>query len=436
LFPPGEALADLVDPRFGIVSSCVRAAKDWREPPRPILFQATLANFDFRKVPATERMASGKGATKLDSWRGAVVEALERYCALQRRPDAVLSGPAGGLDAPAIAPEELVLYSDRQYGLPGFRYRRPPADGSISWVLGSRVDSADPVYVPASLVYMNFMGVGGTEFFTHTNTSGLAGGINLESAMLAGLYELVERDAYMVTWLARLPVPQIEFADNSRIATEIRNHYERFGIETLTFDLTTDVGIPVVMAIAFDHTGALPAAAVGLGCDLDPGKALDRAVMEIVQVRSGLVPYFRRVPSPEPLRRHEEVRSLEDHAAFAGNPDNRHEFDFLVRGKKRVALPDLPDRKNGSVKENLRFCCERLEAVGASVAFVDLTMPDLDRFPVRIVRAIASGLQPIHFGFGEERLGGRRPFAVPRLLGYASRDLTESDLNPCPHPVA
>jgi ribosomal protein S12 methylthiotransferase accessory factor len=281
---------------------------------------------------------------------------------------------------------------------------------------------------------MNFSGVGGREFFAHTNTNGLGGGIDFESAALAGLYELVERDAYMITWLARLPVPRIDFTDSTGMAAEIRRHYKRFGVETITFDLTTDVRIPVVMAVAFDSTGALPAAAVGLGCDLDPAKALDRAMMEIVQVRSGLVPYFRQTPPPEVLRLYEEVRSLDDHAAFAANPANRHEFDFL--GEKRILLTDLPDRSQGSVEGNLRFCCEQLEAVGANVAFVDLTMPDLDPFPVRIVRAIASGLQPIHFGFGEERLGGQRPFAVPRLLGYASRDLIESDLNPCPHPLA
>jgi ribosomal protein S12 methylthiotransferase accessory factor len=81
-------------------------------------------------------------------------------------------------------------------------------------------------------------------------------------------------------------------------------------------------------------------------------------------------------------------------------------------------------------------CRERLEAAGSTVAYVDLTMPDLEPFPVRIVRAFATGLQPIHFGFGEERLGGHRPFSVPRLLGAVDRDLTEADLNPCPHPLA
>ncbi len=181
---------------------------------------------------------------------------------------------------------------------------------------------------------------------------------------------------------------------------------------------------------------ALPAAVVGLGCDLDPGRALDRAVMEIVQVRTGLVPHLRQAQPPAPIERYEDVRSLDDHAAFAANPSNGPEFGFLVAGRKRVRLAEMRSRGGDSVEDKLTFCRERLEAAGSRLAFVELTMPDLEPFPVRIVRTIATGLQPIHFGFGEERLGGTRLFSVPRLLGYVDRDLTEADLNPCPHPLA
>jgi ribosomal protein S12 methylthiotransferase accessory factor len=381
-------------------------------------------------------MASGKGLTDGESERSAIVEALERYCALQRRPGAVVTGRASALPHPAILPQELVLFSDRQYRASGFRYRRPEADAELSWVPASLVGTGEPVYAPASLVYLNFAGHGGREFFVHTNTSGLAGGADLRSAVLAGIYELVERDAYTINWLARLPAPQIDFEGRDGIADEVRRHYERFDIETLAFDITTDLEIPAVMAVAVDRSGAHPAAVVGLGCDLDPVRALDRAMMEIVQVRTGLVPYFRREPAPTPIARYEDVRSLDDHAAFAANPANVHELDFLLDGDARVRLSDLANHSQGSVEDDLMLCRDRLGAAGSTVAFVELTMPDLGAFGVRIVRAIATGLQPIHFGFGEERLGGRRLFAVPRLLGHVDRDLTEADLNPCPHPLA
>jgi ribosomal protein S12 methylthiotransferase accessory factor len=267
-------------------------------------------------------------------------------------------------------------------------------------------------------------------------SSGLAAGSDLPSATLAALYELVERDAFVITWLNRLPVPRIDFSETEGIAAETERHYRKFGIESLAFDLTTDLGIPVVMAMAIDRSGELPAVTVGLGCNLHPPTALDRAVMEVAQVRVGSVPRHRSSQAPPLPRRYEDVRTLEDHAAFAASPAYLGELDFLHEGSRAHRVADVPDRSRGTVEMDLALCRERLERAGCTVASMDLTQPDLEPFGVKIVRAIATGLHPIHFGFGEERLGGQRVFSVPMLLGHAHRDTTEIDLNPCPHPLA
>jgi ribosomal protein S12 methylthiotransferase accessory factor len=52
------------------------------------------------------------------------------------------------------------------------------------------------------------------------------------------------------------------------------------------------------------------------------------------------------------------------------------------------------------------------------------------------VRVIVPGLQPVHFGHGQERLGGERLYRLPHQLGLKDRVQTEADLNPCPHPLA
>ena len=232
--------------------------------------------------------------------------------------------------------------------------------------------------------------------------------------MLGGLCELAERDAFVIGWLTRLAAPRIDFSGATGVASEIRSHYARFGIELLAFDLTTELEIPVVMAVAFDRSGSLPAATVGLGCHLDPTTALDRAAMEVVQVRTGTVRAYRGPQPPDRIECYQDVRTLENHATFAAQPEQLAEFDFLLDGAAPARLADLLDRRRGSVEADLEYCRERLEASGCTVAYVDLTLPDVEPFGVRIVRAIATGLQPIHFGWGEERLGGRRLFAMPR----------------------
>jgi len=409
-------LGDLVDARVGIVRSCTRLSKGRTEPVLPVVYQAVLSHFDYRKGSVAERTASGKGATDDAAWTGALVEALERYCAYQQRPDMVVRATAAALDAPAIAPEALVLYSERQYARPDFRYRRPRADEELTWVRGELVGGGGLVYVPAALVYMNFGGPGGRELFTPTTSNGLAGGPDLESATLAGLYEVIERDAFLLTWMHRGPAKHIDLDAVDGPVAAARRHYARHGIELHAFDVTSDVGVPVAMAMTVDRTGGGPAAVVGLGCNVDGRVALERAVMEVGQVRVGAVPRHRR--EPRLLARYEDVHTLEDHAAFAALPEHLGEFDFLL-GATATATPPPAPTGDGPDLEVVR---ERLEAVGATVAVVDLTQPDVEPFGVRVVRALATGLQPIHFGYGEERLGGPR--------------VREDELNPCPHPIA
>src|SRR5258706_9580917 len=74
-------LLALVSPRCGIVRDVVAVARSVDEPIPPILYHATLSNFDFKKGNATDRAAAGKGLTEAEAIGGAIGEAVERYCA-------------------------------------------------------------------------------------------------------------------------------------------------------------------------------------------------------------------------------------------------------------------------------------------------------------------------------------------------------------------
>src|SRR5262249_27722306 len=185
---------------------------------------------------------------------------------------------------------------------------------------------------------------------------------------------------------------RIDFPETAGLAAEIRRHYLRGEIETLAFDLTSDLGIPVVMGVAVDRSGGFPAASIGLGCSLSPQTALERALMEVVQLRSGLVPRSR--VEPPSIARYEDVHTVEDHAEFAASPRNLGELEFFLGSPLEQSLAELPDRSTGDVVTDLEACRVRLEAAGCKVAYVDLTRPDVEPFGIRIVRAIATGLQP------------------------------------------
>lgn len=430
------SLAELISPRVGVIRTLSRISRGTEEPSPPVICQALVSQFDYRTAKTTDRMAAGKGETERDAMLSAIGEALERYCSYQHNADAVIRSTVAELGRAAIHPQEFVLYSDRQYSTPGFRYSRPDDQAPIAWIRALTLPEQSPVFVPASLVYLYFNPAGLEGYFCPPNSNGLAAGPSLNAAVLAGLYELIERDSFLITWMNRLPVRRVDYSGLGGIASAIRSHYARFGIDALVFEITTDIGVPVMMAIAMDGSGNGPAAVVGLACHLSPVIAVQKALMEVCQVRPSESLKFAKQPPHERLKSYADVKTLEDHAGYAAIPANLREFDFLLQSGRSVRIEDLSNGSTGEVEADLERCVRLLQGAGCRVAYVDLTTPDIVPYGISVVRAIATGLQPIHFGAGEERLGGRRLFETPAKLGCAAGTRTEDDLNPCPHPLA
>jgi ribosomal protein S12 methylthiotransferase accessory factor len=188
--------------------------------------------------------------------------------------------------------------------------------------------------------------------------------------------------------------------------------------------------------VALDKTGEGPAALVGLGCHLDPQVALNKAMLEICQVHPGETRRYKDEPPHERLRSYEDVRTLEDHGAFLTAPERLGECSFLLDNGRSQPVGEMPNRSRGNVAADLEACVDALVNAGCRVLYADLTTPDVAEYGYSVVRTIATGLQPMHFGHGEERLGGRRLFEVPHALGHAAGVRVEGDLNPCPHPLA
>jgi ribosomal protein S12 methylthiotransferase accessory factor len=191
-----------------------------------------------------------------------------------------------------------------------------------------------------------------------------------------------------------------------------------------------------MLAIALDQTGSGPAAIVGLGCDGSPWRALEKAVFEICQSHSGEAHRYREDPPHERLRKPQDVRTLVDHSAWFTIRQHLDGLSFLLDNGRSEQLSELPDYAAAILSQELKRCIISLQRAGSKALYVDLTTPDIEDFGLRVVRAIATGLQPIHFGYGEERLAGRRLFELPQKLGLANGVLRESDLNPIPHPLA
>ncbi|MBE9205614.1 YcaO-like family protein [Nostoc sp. LEGE 06077] len=425
---------DLVSPHTGIIRAIDRFTKPYTEFDFPVLWQAELANFQLRKQSDDLRYGVGRGMTDEQAIFGAVGEAVERYCGSIVDYRQLIISSYADLNHPAVAPPTFFSFSDKQYSDQTFPFPAFDQATQTSWITALSLSNNQQVLVPAFMIYFDWDSNVPGDYILPVTSNGMASGPTLEFAAYSGLCELIERDAFIITWLNCLPAPRIYFAHRPGIETEILRHYARFDIELVTFYLTTDIKIPVVMAMLIDRSGRSPAVTTGLGCHLDGSTALRKAIFEVCQARFGDIERMSHGAGSH-LHQYEDVQNLDDHSAFFYKPARLEELKFLFDHDYYVTVEDLPIYPPSTEVEKLQSVMTRLHFVGVEPYLVEITTPDVASLGFRVVRTLASELVPIYFGHGLEPLGNRRLFDVPERLGYAGRR-TEDDLNPCPHPMA
>jgi ribosomal protein S12 methylthiotransferase accessory factor len=423
--PPGKGNAlwaagefgPLVDDETGIVRAVLPVPPPPGEPTPPHVALALLANTQFRDdwdaLPPGERTTIGKGWTAEDAGHSAIGEALERYCAtLPPSTGTFQIAPRAALDQPAIGPEAFGLYHPTQYASGSVPYAPVTTDTPLHWVTGQSLTHNRAVLIPASLVYLLPL-----DGFCQQTSNGLAAGRTLADASLRALCEVIERDAFLFNWLTHRAAPLLNLDAAGDVVAGIAHWYAARGVTLTAHDLTTSMGVPAVLARAHDERGRPPIDLIGLGCDPNPCRAVERAVLEVVQGRHARWDELAKAGAPATIDTHA------DHALWYALHDRSDAFTFL--GAHSAPLPARIGNADDSAEALLAAIVAMLAQAGHDVVIAEITTPDVRSVGMTVVRALLTGLLPMHFGVGQERLGS------PRLA-----DLPISTLNRTPHPLA
>jgi oxazoline/thiazoline synthase len=365
---------------------------------------------DATRANAFDKVCAGKGRTAEQARTSALCEALERFSGVYQGDEAKVRASRSELGSAAIAPEELLNFSDAQYAAPA---GRSAARGDVRNWVPRRLDPGHPIdwspawslthdarrYVPLAYCYAEAVPQSGVEFCSFSG-NGVAAGTSKEEAILQGLLELVERDAAAVWWYNRIPRPSVDLASlRDDWLDAIVGDYRRRGFEVWVLDLTHDLGTVVCAAVA--RRMADGAVYLGFGCHLQPRLAIQRAVTELNQI------FELSASHPPPFR-------------WAGLADLAH---LEPRGTA-LDVRSLPAFDGEDLAADVRHCVERLKRAGIDVLAVNKTRPDIG---LSVFQVIAPGLR--HFW---PRFGPGRLYRVPYDLGWLSAPLLETELNPTP----
>jgi ribosomal protein S12 methylthiotransferase accessory factor len=378
------------------------------------------------------------------SRRLGILEGLERYAGHRPRgKKTVVFDSYQNLRPHALNPLECGVYQPDFYRRPKSIYVPFTPERELPWVWGYSFRQQRPILVPEQLAYyMDYR----NEYpaFVQDCSNGCATGSSLEEAIFFGLLELIERDAFLITWYARLAPCKIDpWSCRDRSTLDILDRIDRLNYDVYLFDTRLDVMPPSVVAVALLREDAPGKLVLAAGSSFDPEDAIRAALCEV----AAYIPTFavRLETDMEAMqamaRDYRKLTKLEHHSLLYGLPEMATKASFLFQNASTSSVEELyadwieKRPRSHDLLDDLRYCIDEIIRLGMDVIVVEQTCPEQEQVGIKAASVIAPGLLPIDFGWGRDRVFDLpRLRTVPRTAGYLDKDFEPTLSNPAPHP--
>ena len=247
----------------------------------------------------------------------------------------------------------------------------------LEWSIAHDIISDADYYVPTNAVYHPYNPKDNAKRLFKSNTNGLASGNILEEAILHGMFEVIERDAWSIFELTHKNYSQIDLNSiESDVINDMIDKFESEGIKIKLMDFTADIKVPTIAASADDTvTKDAGLLTLGIGTHLDPEVAILRALTEVAQSRATQINGARE----------DTVRA--DFAREAGYERmKRINKYYFQQEEEQISLSDIENRSTDSITKDIEIVKNELIANDIEkILYVDLTRPELDVSVVRVI---------------------------------------------------
>jgi YcaO-like protein with predicted kinase domain len=273
----------------------------------------------------------------------------------------------------------------------------------IAWEEAINVQNGAPKLVPSDLLWLITRIKGQALMYVQMGSNGLASGGSVEDAILSGLYECIERDAWTLNQFlldsgmlsTRSPLTTM----SDKIETCIRK-IESANLRLHLFDITNDYKVPVFSAIILDLSGRCAGTFGGYGCHLNAEIAAIRAITEAAQARCCYISGARDDLFRRQFLLMKRMNQEKLHEIFQELPTGS-----LLSDYRNVSFPD--------VRSELRYLLKLIKGVGISEVFVK-EMGSYVNGAVKVVRVFSPQCEPFRFDWWRPSL---------RCLSYAQRKI-------------
>jgi ribosomal protein S12 methylthiotransferase accessory factor len=426
-----RALRSLVSPLTGIVPFTTEFL--YTTDDAPVFHWASVAtNSEGLIGVSSSRYNGGMNFTSDAAFAAAVGEAAERYAGAFVPNERIRLATAAELDGDVAPPESFALFDATQYARAGFPFVRFTRETRLGWTRGHRLPDGDPVWLPAQLVYLNSHGRE-EALIGYGTSSGMACAVTREEAILSGLLELVERDAFQLAWYGRISAPLVDWSGDAQLLEDESRFFANPRLEYRAIDVSRFLGVPTALGTVRSAVGNV-ALAVGAASAPTMREAVRKAVREAFQTRVFARQLVLNMRDWRVNADFSSVRSFEDHVMYHALRENEAAARFLDASSERVSLEAIENVTGDTITSQLRDILSRLARAGVDTYVVDLTTSDIAAAGLHVVCVVCPQLCRLDVAHEFRYLGGRRITHAAYEAGFVPRPLRLEDLNPHPHP--
>ena len=396
-------------------------------------------------------VAGGKGFELPSSFLSDLGESIERMSgtfAFLKEDLEVCAGSYSSLQQAgqnAIAPEALPLFADEQYASPDFFFQPFTRDTEFNWIKGRRLISQENIWIPLQLVLFFYIPSIGESRIGYSSSPGMASHIDEALAIVAGVTELVERDALMVSWYADIPLRRVE-VDRPLSSKKANRNLEY--IKSLSGDVNFwlhDVGFPKLPCISGNQV--VPyynkfAYQAGAAVALDGEETFIQALIEYgqseLQLKCAMLAPQRQpmkgvqmlfdAPPDKPLA---EIHTFLETLGYYGHAENAGRLEAFFSSNDTVTISELPKVKFKHSEEQLEYLKELLQQYDIDPIIVDCTHEQMSQ--VKVVKVFIPELVQPHIS-AYPYLGHPRIYELPMKMGLKNKPLTFKELKSGPIP--
>lgn len=431
-----RVLKRVYNPQIGLIRFLAEVGRQPDEPPlflavaehqNPFLVPPRSLDTPPAEAPKVSVMGTGSALDRVSALWSTVGEAIERYALHIYDRSELLEASEYDLQELFVSPSRMILFSDEQYARGDFPFRRYDPAATIGWARGIHLASGETSYLPACMSYLGYRPISPAECLDSGYSTGGAAGPTLEAALHSGLMEVIERDGFACHWYLRRTPPEIRIDDYiGQLPANLVEVFESARLKLRLFDITTDLGVPTVLAVGLPARGGI---AIGASARPTFAVAIEKAVLEAFHTFNWISDLQR---SGATITDRQSVRAYRDHVVWHLDPSRLGSFDFILNASDRPERLPAASLSGTNDTERLQALAAQLSGHGYDAYGLDMTPLEVEGLDLYVARAFVPGLHPLGAGSGNEHLDDRRLRKFAASVGLSFPQHLNLDLHPFP----